>query len=425
MEPIEIVRGLTEFAGRGAGTDAERRAATWLARELSRDGRNAAIETFWCRPNWALTHAVHAALGVAGSLISLVSPVAGTVILGIALASVLADALIGTSPARLLTRERASQNVLLAPTVPATATDAMALMATPAAIAAPKNSDRVRLILVANYDAGRTGVVNRDWMRRPAAWLRVRLGAITPGWLGWEAIAILWLLAIAVARLEGHSGQAIRVLQFPPTVALLIGFALLSDVALASWSPAAGDNATGVAVAVALAEALESVPPQHLAVELLLTGAGDSQVIGLRRHLRSRPSECTAANTVVVGLAACAAGTPRWWISDGPLIPLRYPRSLRHLAAEVAADELHLALAPHRGRGSSPALAARLAGIPAISLGCLDRLAVAPRSHQPTDTLERLDRDALDRAVQFALLLVDAIDAAVGELSAERAVTPA
>lgn len=403
MEAIEIVEGLAGFADRGAGTDAERRAAAWLAAQISRDTE---IETFWCRPNWALTHAVHAALAVAGSLGSLSSPVAGVAILAATLASVATDWLLNISVGRRLTREHASQNVLVSPT--------------------PTPSEKpVRLILTANYDAGRAGLVFRGWLRRPAAWLHRALNPCVPGWLGWLAIANLWLLAIAILRLEGQTSHAVAAAQLPPTIALVIAFALLLDLATARWSPSVGDNATGVGVAVALAQALEIAPPQHLDIELVLTGAGDGDQLGFRRHLREHRGERTARNTVVVGLAACAAGTPRWWFSDGPLIPLRSARPLRDLARQISADEPHLQAKPHRGRGSTPALPARAAGIPAITLGCLEDKSFRPRTHQLGHSVAAIDTAALDAALQFALLLVDAIDSAVGSLEREPAVTPA
>lgn len=406
MEAIEIVEGLAGFADRGAGTDAERRAAGWLAWEPFHERQDATVETFWCRPNWALAHALHAGVAVAGSLISLVSPVAGTAVLGVALISIVSDALTGISTGRRLTRARASQNVVRGP---------------------PESDDEkpVRLILTANYDAGRTGLVDRDLFRRRAALLRRAVRAFTPGWIGWLTIASGWLLAIAIARLTGHTSHAIGAAQLPPTVAALLGFALLLDVATARWSPAAGDNASGVAVAVALASTLERLPPQHLEIELVLTGAGDRDQLGLRRHLRKRRGERTARNAVVLGFAACAAGRPRWWSSDGPLIPLRYARPLRELAQRIATDEPHLELRSCKGRGSTPALPARLAGLPAIAIGCLDHAGQQPHSHQRTDTVSVIDSDALDAALQFALLMVDAIDTAIGELQSERAATPA
>src|SRR5581483_2026720 len=113
MEATEIVEGLAGFGGRGAGTDAERRAAAWLATELAGDGRQPAVQSFWCRPNWALAHALHAALAIAGSLLSLASAIAGVGVLAIALVSIVADALAAVSIGRLLNREHASENVVL------------------------------------------------------------------------------------------------------------------------------------------------------------------------------------------------------------------------------------------------------------------------------------------------------------------------
>ncbi len=407
MEAIEVVEGLTEFAGRGAGADAERRAAGWLADELGAGGHDTSVETFWCRPNWALAHAWHAVFGVIGSLVSLASPVAGVAILAIALASVFVDWRSGLSLGRRLTREHASQNVVA--TDPATGRDA----------------DRVRLILSANYDAGRTGTAYRMWLRRPSAALRRRLNGFTPGWLGWFSLALVWLLATAAIRLSGHSSHAVAVAQVPPTAMLILAFALLLELGTSGWSPAAGDNATGVAVALALGRALQTVPPQHVEVELVLSGAGDGSQLGLRHHLRRHRAECGRANTVVLGLAACAAGRPHWWTADGTLIPLRYARPLRDLARAIAAEEPHLHLRRHPGRGATPAEPARVRRIPAIALGCLDDLGLAPGSHQPTDTIDAIDRTALDAALQFGLQMVDAIDAAVGELRRQSAATPA
>jgi Iap family predicted aminopeptidase len=54
-----------------------------------------------------------------------------------------------------------------------------------------------------------------------------------------------------------------------------------------------------------------------------------------------------------------------------------------------------------------------MAGLPAIALGCLDGHGLAARSHQPTDTPAVVERAAVDISIEFALMLVDAIDAEV------------
>lgn len=406
MQASEIASRLEGFKGRGAGTDAERRAAQWLAGELRASGRQVNTETFWCRPSWALAHFWHLALAVAGSLAALVSaPVGGALVLA-SLISVIADATLGISPGRRLTSERASQNVLASP-------------------ATSRDPASVTLILAANYDAGRAGLAYRDGIRRAAAAMRRATAGLTPGWLGWVAIADLWLLATATLRIAGHHSHVISVAQFPPTVALLVGLALLLELATADFGPAGGDNGTGVAVAMAIARALDGSPARNLNVELVLEGAGDQGQIGMRRYLRSRRRELGRANTVVLGVAACAGGAPRWWSSDGSLLPRHFTRQLRQLAKQVATDESYLQAAPHAGRGTTPALPARSRRLPALTIGCLDRSGIAPRSHQRTDTASAIETEALDAAVQFGLMLIDAIDTTLTSTSAAGSPTPA
>jgi hypothetical protein len=395
MRASETASRLAGFGDRGAGTDAERRAARWLAEELAGSGREVRVETFWGRPNWALAQSWHVALALAGSLVSVGSPKVGVVLLAASLLAVVADALTGISPGRRLTPERASQNVV------APAPDRAGQPAT-------------RLIVTANYDAGRTGLVYRDALRGLAARVRRASGPLNLGWLGWLVVAIIWLLAVAALREGGDRGSAIGVLQLIPSVGLVLALALLLELAGAARAPAANDNASGTALAVSLVRALDAAPPQNLAVELVLTGAGDGAGMGLRRYLRSRRRELRPGNAVVIGLAACGAGTPRWWTSDGALLPLRYSRPLTGLCAVVADQEGHLGAAPHRGRGSGPAFPARLARLPATTIGCLDQRGRVPHSHQPSDRPEVLEGPALDATAQFSLMLVDALDAYLG-----------
>jgi hypothetical protein len=404
MRTSETVSELAAFELRGAGTDAERRAARWLESQIAADGRDVRIEPFWCRPSWALAHAWHALLALSGSLAAVSWPRVGGALILLALISLLSDEVFGASLGRRLTPERASQNVV----VPA-----------PSA-GAPES--HVRLILTANYDAPRTGIAYRNAPRRAAARIRVITRGLTPGWQGWLAIALVWLEAAAIARVTGSKGTAIGIAQFPPTVGLLVALALLLDVASADFSPGANDNGSGVAASLALARALHAAPPRRLAVELVLTGAGAGSAIGLRRYLRARRRELTPRTSIVLGVAPCGSGGPRWWVSDGSLVPLRYFARLRELCERVARDDPGLEARPHKARGTSPAFPARLARRPAITFGCLDDRGLAPRSHQRQDTPDAVDEQALGRAVEFGLLLIDAIDAF---LATDRAATPA
>lgn len=403
MPALDIAKRLEGFKDRGAGTDAERRAALWLADHLSGAGRDAQTEPFWCRPNWPLAHAWHAALALAGSLIAEASPRVGGGLLIAALVSIVFDALLGVSLGRRLTPERASQNVVQAP-------------------GAAADDRRLRVILTANYDAARTGIVYRDSFRRPWARLRRLTRGRAPGWLAWLVVAIVWLEIVAILRVEGHKGVAISVLQLPPTIAVVLALAALLEFSSSRWSPSAGDNATGVGIVLALARAMQAAPPRNVDLQVVLTGAGDATGIGLRHFLRSHRADFGPANTVVLGVAACGDGRPSWWRSDGSLLALRYAKPLRQLAADLAAQESYLGAQPSDGRGQGPAFPARLARIPAITIGCLDADGVAPRSHQAADRSESIDPAALDAAVQFGLMLVDAIDAELAQRTAVDAV---
>lgn len=404
----EVAAELETFTGRGAGTDAERRAGEWLAMELLRrlrgraQRRDVSIETFWCRPNWALAQAAHAGLALAGSLVSVATPRAGGAMLLAALVFVLADALTGLSPGRWLVREHASQNVVAVPTREDH----------------PLDPDALHLVITANYDAGRTGLVYRRRLRETSGALRRGLAVLALGWQGWTAVAIVWALITAIFRLQGHNGIAVGLVQLVPTFGLLVALALLTESGVAEWSPGAGDNGSGVGVALALARALAYSPPRHMELEVVLTGAGDGQGIGLRRYLRARRSSHRPGNTVVLGIAPCAGGSLRWWRSDGSLFPLRYGARLIRLAQEVAAQNPTFQARAHDGRGITTAFPARQARIPALTIGCLDAQGLVPRSHDAGDLADALDPVAHDRAVQFGLMLVDAIDA---ELQSRRA----
>ncbi len=111
-------------------------------------------------------------------------------------------------------------------------------------------------------------------------------------------------------------------------------------------------------------------------------------------------------------------GQPRWWSSDGPLLPLRSFAVLRRLAASTAADMPGLGARPYRSRGCWPALPATVRHIPALSLGALDGDGLAPRSHTVADTADHIDGRALGRVVQLALMLVDEIDGHLATRSA-------
>jgi hypothetical protein len=391
MDPNFIATGIARFGGRLPGTDSERRTARWLQEVMRGDGRDAELEPLWVRPQWPLVHAFHAAAGVVASVAAVSMPEVG---LGLAAAALLSLGLDLLGLAHLVRRgtpQRATQNVVSPPTA-----------------ATRGGRERiVRLVIAAHYDAGRGGAVYREGLRRLVARARRATGGRIPGPGAGVAAALVAVGALAGVRLAGVEAGWLGVAQLVPTVALLAALAVLIDIGLSGPGPAANDPASGAAVALALAGILDRDPPRRLAVEVVLAGAGEGPSLGMRGFVRARRRRYAPEATVVLHLAACGRGQPRWWVSDGPLLPLAFHPRLRQLAAAVGRD--HGAV-PYRGRGAGAGWRARAAGWPAITVGSLTDEGWAPDSHRPADTPERLDQGAMDRALDFALDLVRALD---------------
>ena len=373
VQPGQIIERVAAIPGRGAGTDAERRAAVLLAADVAERGHPVWTDTHWLRPGWAWPVALAALLGAAGSLVSVAVPLAGVIAAAVAALCLALEGAGLTSPLRLLTRRRATQCV----------------------VSLPEEHDGVTLIVAAPYDAPRRGLVLNDRWRAAA----VRLGDARP-WLAGCALAIA---GAAAARLAGVEAIWLGAIQLVPTVVLIAALAAALDIALSEVSPGAGP-ASAAAVALAVHEEL-AADAGAPAAGLLLYGAGASGPHALRAQLRRERAD--RRRTVVLEIGPCASGEPAWRAG--------HPQLRR--AAELAAAALELA--PPRRR---PRPARGVRGVPAVRVACLDERGVAARSHQPDDTAANVDLEAADRAIDLALGIADALAA---ELAASAAATRA
>jgi hypothetical protein len=378
-----VVEGLCEFSGRGACTDAERRAALWLHDELRSRVHSAWVETRWLRPQRHAALALGCLLAVAGSLLATAAPIPGLAVAAAGALSIALESAGLTGPIRVLFPRRATQHVL---------TDVVGADRVASATERGPSGDGTggddpaagpALVIAAAYDAPRRGLLLNDRWRR-------RLRRAPPGAL---AACALSVVAAAGARVGGVEGVAIGAVQLVPTLVLLVATAAAADIALSDWAPGANDGASGVAVALALYDELAREPPRALAPTLLLVGAGHAGPAALRSHLRAEG--LTAERAIVLELGPCGAGRPGW--------RARHPRV--EAAAERAADAL------------GPADAARrpdrpVARLPGVRIACLDARGLTPRAHQEDDT--EVDQAAMEAALDLALAIVDALD---GELA--------
>lgn len=375
MDPRRTVDRLLEIGPRASCSDAERRAARLLARQLREAGRRPRTETVWVRPQWSWIWLLHATLGIVASVASVEEPVAGLAIAAVAAISALAELSGRIAVLSLLWPRRATQNV----------------------VSRDAREAPVRLVLAAPYDAPRamTGTL-RAGARLDAA-VRRLLGGRWPHPLAVLTLALVAIAGCAAARVAGVESSALGAVQLVPTIACIVAVAHLAAAALGRPSPGASANASAAAAALDVAAALDRRPPRNLAVDVVLAGASDGPGLGLRAHVRAHRRELRPEQVAVLHLEPCGAGTPHVWSHDCPLLALALHPRLVALADGLAPR--------HRGHGHG-AYRARQVRWPAVALGALPS-----RARHRDDDAEHLDAAAIRRTVDVALQLVARLDA--------------
>jgi hypothetical protein len=204
--------------------------------------------------------------------------------------------------------------------------------------------------------------------------------------------------------------------QFPaaPVVAAVVVVAIVLIVTLqpefTAHVPGANDNASGVAAVLALAARLAREPLAHTRVWVLASGAEEVGATGPVRLLRQQPDLKSAQWLVLDTIAGPGAG-PCVIIAEHVLIPVRADPGLLAAAREVASAHPELGSYEHYFRGLfSEHAPLAVAGCRSLSLVNFRPDGVLPNWHRPTDTVENVDPDVLDRTERFVWALLRHLD---------------
>ena len=361
---------------RRSASPGERAAAEWAAARLGEAGaRDVALREFGYQRSWAARHVPHFA---AGALAGLRGGPEGA---ALALAA-------GAS----LELELGGRLQWLADVLPSE-TGCSVVGRVPAR-AAPRR----RLVLVAHLDAAQTGLAWRIVERNA----RTRAAGL-PGWAPHADVmtspASTPKVALALVAAGCLTGRApVRLLGF----ALLAASAALAlEVASNDPVPGASDNASGVAGVLALVERIAADPFEDTEVVVLLPGAEESGMGGMRSWLREERERLDPEWTLVLGLDTLGAGEPAVVREELPFRPERYRPDDLDLA-DRGARRAGLP-SPRRmrlGGWTDPILAVH-AGLRSISLVSVDGNAFT-NYHLPTDTPDRVDYGSVDACVRLA-----------------------
>ena len=304
---------LTDFEGRAAGTDAERRAARHLEARLHALGREAETDPISIHPNFAQAHAIHALLGIVGSVLSVTVPIAGAAMVLFAATSAYGDLSGSFYLVRRLTGRRASQNVT----------------------SLEDGGKPGVMVLLAHYDLPRGNGGMKSW-----PFFRIFFGSL------------MAITVCTVLRLSGLEGLPLTIIQFVPTVVLIAAVPLLIDIPL---SPVSGRGTPGVSTVLRLAERYGG-QLDHFDVWVVFPGAHEGLMLGMRAWLKPRKKELDPASTVFIDVGGARQG--HWVPKEGLVVGMRYHPDLARLCEGRGVVS----------QGASDALMARAAGFPAIAV---------------------------------------------------------
>jgi len=333
---------------RGAGTAGERRSAEWVAGRLGEAGAaDVRLRSFRYQRTYAWAHAAHFALGMLGG------PAAAAAAVSYEL-------------------EYSGRSQWLRRLLPAAeATNVLARV--------PAAGERRRtLVLIAHHDAAHTGLI---W--------HPRLVRMSRG----NSYATLTMVAFALATLRRtrRLGRAL----------LALGIALEADVARSPIVPGANDNASGVAVTLALAERWAAEPLPGCEVIVLLPGCEESGMGGMAAWMEEEGARLDPATTLVLGLDTLGSGEPVVAAAEGPPRAVRFREAdLAHADAGARRAGMELPQRVRVGGWTDPALAL-LAGLPTISMLSF-RDGAMTDLHRMSDIPERVDWGSVEACLRLA-----------------------
>jgi Zn-dependent M28 family amino/carboxypeptidase len=371
---------------RASGSEGEREAAEWLVARLAEHGVDAAIEveeghgTYW----WPL------GLASAAGALAGVAAIRGSRFGAAALAGVAAAAAADDLPPRgkrslrRLLRRRPLHNVV--------------------AEIGPADAEYT-VVIGAHHDAAHSGLLFApaipELLFRRAFPKLLERSNTSPG-LMWPVIG--GPAAVLAGAVSGR--RALAKLGAVVSAGSALAFA---DIGSREVVPGANDNATGVAVLLAMARARAERPVERLRVVLVSTSEEalcEGMQLFARRHFPELPRHSTFF------LSVDTVGSPHLLVlrGEGMAGMTEYPRESLELLDGLA-EELGIELFPNlRLRNATDGVYPLAAGYQCASLCSCTELKQPANYHWPTDTPDRVNYETVADAVRLTDAVVRRLD---------------
>lgn len=375
------VRALAELGHRGAATDRERAAADYLGEQIRSLGLEPERESFEGSNSFGGRILIHVLVAALAGACLWAHPVIAIALDAIVLASLWAE---NTARGAWLSR----------PLVRYESTNVCAWIRVP--------SPRLRVIVSGHYDTQRTGIIwHISKYLIPAIWWFPRI--LKPPLLSLGLVvfaqAVLSVVAVGVG-VSGHVTTAnCAILGIYAVTTFFIG-----EWSIGSFVPGAGDNASGAAAALAIAEAWRDQPcDAGIEMVVLLPSCEESGLLGASAWVERHRAALQATPTIFINFDNLGVGPTRFLDVDTPLFgrPIPYPPAMVSMAAEISRELGLKDNRPDAMPGPTDGLAFLINRLPGMTIVSFQTHGYMPWYHLPGDTADHLDFDLAWQGVEF------------------------
>lgn len=366
----------------------EKRAQEILETEMQRVGLTTRWHEFRFNDHLYKNVALHFGLGVLGTAVSGVAPLAGLALHLGPTASYWADSTRRGYYLRRVLGFKPSQNLL-------------------GVLPARTGQPRIRVVILAHADAAFTGkifdpvVIEKGFSNLPPnlAFLRRSLAFATRAQASLAFFDVLRLLFGPLLTLP------LRPLEIALTVPSLAATILNLEVVLRNEIvPGANDNLSGAAALPVLAWRLAADQPDDVEYVFAVSGCEEASLGGGDALARDMDGQWDKSRTVIIGLDSLTNGDLNYLDVEGEVVQVHVPTWLANTVKDVAASEPRFAeVKPFEVPvGGSDVAAFLNRGWDGVCLTCIDPRIGAPRHyHQPTDDPGHLEMDILMKSIDF------------------------
>jgi hypothetical protein len=384
LTPTETIKRIVALGPRWTGMEGAQRVPELISAELLDNGRAVEREEIRVRPEYHLTLALYAAIGAAGGVVSAVgSEFLGLVMLLLATVAMYLDLTARLHVARYLLPRRLAQNVTSRGERP----DAPA-----------------RVVLTANHDAARTGLLY--WRRRSRRPARPRRWQ--PSKLVGPIDVCFWTMAAALAAaalrvITGTDSDVLSVIQFVFTVILMTYVVLFIDIAMSPASEGANSNASGVATLLEVGRRIARDPLDAIDVWLVFPAAQEGFMLGMRQWMKEKAEDLDPRRTFFVHVDSVGGGKVHHVTGEGFALLYRHDPSLIRICERLGSE-------PKVWRTGTDGVIPGMQDFPSVTICGADEAGRVPNHRRTSDTVENLDEEALGAAIDYVEELVRRID---------------